>query len=140
MKNNIDIEHMHATIDINDESNFKYDDTKTEGKGARGHITSYEIKRYRLEKTGLWTLKGSTVISEEHKVMARKYRIENLQNDYFYRFSIIPSNKRHKGNESPLSNIVKVEVSILPVLAILVLLSLSLLGSSTYSLVQSVPH
>lgn len=110
MKNNIDIDHMHATIDINDENNFKYDDTKTEGKGARGHITSYEIKRYRLEKTGLWTLKGSTVISEEHEVMARKYRIDNLQNDYFYRFSIVPSNKRHKGNESPLSNIVKVEV------------------------------
>ena len=110
LKNNIDIENMHVTIDINDESNFRYDNNKIEGKGARGHITSYEIRRYRLEKTGLWTLKGSIIINDEHEVMNRKYRVENLQNDYFYRFSVIPSNKRHKGNESPLSNIVKVEV------------------------------
>ena len=110
LKNNIDIENMHVNIDINDESNFRYDNDKTEGNGARGHITSYEIRRYRLEKTGLWTLKGSTIINDEHEVMNRKYRVENLQNDYFYRFSVIPSNKRHKGNESPLSNIVKVEV------------------------------
>lgn len=112
LKNNVDIKNMHATIDINDASNFKYDNTKSAGKGARGLITSYIIKRYRLEKTGLWTLKGSTVIKDEHEVMMRKHRIADLQNDYFYRFSIIPSNKRHKGNESPLSNIVKVEVAL----------------------------
>jgi len=143
LKNNIDIENMHVTIDINDESNFRYDNNKTEGKGARGHITSYEIRRYRLEKTGLWTLKGSIIINDEHEVMNRKYRVENLQNDYFYRFSVIPSNKRHKGNESPLSNIVKVEV----------LLSYVHhhhhnhhhhhqyyhAGSSTHTLVQSIP-
>ncbi len=75
-------------------------------------ISSYEIRRYRLEATGEWSMKGSLIIKDTDgasEIEKRCYIIENLTNDCQYKFTVFSSNKRGKGLESSYSNIVMVE-------------------------------
>ncbi len=75
-------------------------------------ISAYEIRRYRLEATGEWSMKGSIIIKDTDgpsEIEKRCYVIENLTNDCQYKFTILSSNKRGKGLESSFSNVVMVE-------------------------------
>eukprot|EP01041_Mallomonas_annulata_P012130 gene12130-25454_t len=70
-------------------------------------VTSWEVKRFRLESTGIWALKGMTKIVQD--TLSTQYVIEGLPNGYLYRFTVSGRNSQGLGAESDPSNVVLVE-------------------------------
>lgn len=75
-------------------------------------ITSWEVHRYRKDKTranGEWTYKGFTTFP---KLNANQVIIENLTNDFEYRFTIKSVNIKGKSIESTPTNSCVVETEL----------------------------
>lgn len=71
-------------------------------------VTGWEIRRYRLDRSGQWLWKGTTTV-EAPACKKKKYLISDLQNDTQYKFSVVTRNMRGNSSESCLSGAVMVE-------------------------------
>jgi len=82
--------------------------------GMEAWVSTWEIKRYRLDKDREWRYKGTTVLNEHHLVHQNRATIKELENDAQYRFSVVGVNVRGQGFNSAQSAPVMVEAVLPP--------------------------
>jgi len=80
-------------------------------------VSSWEVRRYRLDKDKQWRYKGSTIINEPHLIGKNRITVLDLENDCQYKFSVIGTNTRGAGFESVQSEPVMVCADVLGVVS-----------------------
>ena len=72
-------------------------------------MTCWEVKRFRLDDEGMWTYKGTSLVTDPLDLLHKSCVIRDLQNNHQYRFCVAGRNSTGLGFDSGCSDPIFVE-------------------------------